>query len=87
MLILLAGFFITSVIRIFTQGIQKGMTGDNAQKPGGAKAPDVSAGGELKKCEACGVYNAAGNSVTKVRDGVTLYYCTRECRGKAASAA
>jgi hypothetical protein len=93
MMILLGSFFVMAVLRTIMQAIQKGMAdalgGDQKQPAakGAAASPGVTPGGELKKCAACGVYNAASNSVTKVRDGVTVYYCSSECRGKAAASA
>jgi len=89
MMIALFGFFVMSVLRTITAEIQKGMKQGlgEEKKSAGAKASEVSPGGELKKCAACGVYNAASNSVTKVREGETVYYCSTQCRSKAASAA
>ena len=83
-----------AVMRTIMQAIQKGVTeatgGGEAQKQpaqrDSAAAPEVSPGGELKKCAACGVYNAAANSVTKARGGATVYYCSTECRAKSAAA-
>jgi hypothetical protein len=86
MLMLVAGFFVVSVVRMVMDGFKKGLTSD-ARVPTSREAstPDVTPGADLKKCAACGVYNAAANSVTKVRGGVTVYYCSAECRAKAAA--
>ena len=87
---LVAGFFVMSVLRLIMDAFKKSMRGDssgNVPVPReAATAPEVTPGGELKKCEACGVYNAAANSVTKVRGGATVYYCSSECRAKSAAA-
>lgn len=89
---LVAGFFVMSVMRLIMDAFKKGMT--EAAKPGApvqrgtsASTEAVTPGGELKKCEACGVYNAAANSVTTERGGATVYYCSAACRAKASAAA
>ena len=87
MMILLGSLFVMAVFRTITQAIQKGFSGSTS---GGGTAvahppPEVSTGGELKKCAACGVYNAAANSLTRVRGGATTYYCSTECRSKSAA--
>ncbi len=89
-MMLLGSYFVMMVVRTimreFQKGVSEGLKG-TPSKPAAAAGPEVSPGGELKKCAACGDYNAASNSVTKVRDGVTVYYCSSACRSKAASAA
>jgi hypothetical protein len=84
MMILLGGLFLMGALRIIMQGFRQGVGGKAARQsvPGRGDGPEVTLGGELKKCVACGVYNSAGNSVTKVRGGVTEYYCSVECRAK-----
>ena len=91
LLILLGSFFVMAVFRTIMQAIQKGvadMSGETAKQPAPRDAgslPGVTPGGDLKKCAACGVYNAAANSVTRVRGSDTLYYCSTECRAKSAA--
>lgn len=91
MMILLGSFFMMAVLRTIMQAIQKGVTDATsdtatAKSPApSAASPEISPGGELKKCAACGVYNAAANSVTKLRGSVTTYYCSTECRAKSAA--
>ena len=91
MMILLGSFFMMAVLRTIMQAIQKGVTDATrdtaaAKSPApSASSPEISPGGELKKCAACGVYNAAANSVTKLRGSVTTYYCSTECRAKSAA--
>ena len=91
MMMLVAGFFVMSVMRLIMDAFKKSMresvSSDVPAPRDAAPVPAaVTPGGELKKCEACGVYNAAANSVTKVRAGATVYYCSSECRAKAAAA-
>jgi hypothetical protein len=86
-MILLAGVFVMGALKIVMQGFRQGL-GGQARPPvprNGQQPPEVTLGGELKKCAACGVYNSAGNSVTRVRGGVTEYYCSSECRAKHAA--
>ena len=86
MMMLLGGLFVMAVLRTIMSAVQKGV-GDMNKPPAPVdKQPQFTPGGELKKCAACGVYNAASNSVTKVRGGETLYYCSSECRAKSAAA-
>ena len=90
MMLLVAGFFVMSVLRMVIGAFRVGTT-TNARVPvrrGDHVAPDVNVtpGGELKKCSACGVYNVAANSATIVRDGETVYYCSTACRAKSAAA-
>lgn len=88
MMILLGGLFVMSALRIILQGFRQGLDGQRRAgqpMPRTDPRPEVTLGGELKKCAACGVYNSAGNSVTKVRGGVTEYYCSMECRAKHAA--
>jgi hypothetical protein len=86
LMMLVGGLFVMAVLRTIMGGIQKGM-GDMGRQPAPvSKTPEFTPGGELKKCAACGVYNTASNSVTKVRGGETVYYCSSECRAKAAAA-
>jgi len=42
----------------------------------------VPVGGELKRDPVCGTYIANSNSVRKVVNGETLYFCSPECRDK-----
>ena len=86
-MILLGGLFVMGALRIIMQGFLKGLGGQQPARAtkGAAAQPEVTPGGELKKCAACGVYNAAANSVTKVRNGSTTYYCSTECRAKHAA--
>ncbi len=85
-----AGFFMMAVLRAIMGVIQKGVneatgTGGGKQPTPKQGSPEVTVGGELKKCAACGVYNAASNSVTRVQSGATVYYCSTACRAKAAA--
>ena len=82
MMILPGGLFVMGALKIIMQGFRNGMTGQPTRQPVPASAPEVTLGGDLKKCVACGVYNTVSNSVTRVRAGVTEYYCSSECRGK-----
>ena len=85
MFLLAAGFFVMAVVRMVMNAFRAGLATETvAKRP--APAVEVTPGGELKKCEACGVYNAAANSVTKVRGGETVYYCSTACRAKSAAA-
>ena len=94
-MIAVAGFFMMAVLRAIMGVIQKGVneaTGTSTASGSGKKQPaardataQVSPGGELKKCAACGVYNAAANSVTRAEGGATVYYCSTTCRAKAAA--
>jgi hypothetical protein len=88
MMILLGGLFVMGALKIVMQGFRQGLGGQARQpmpRNGAQQPPEVTLGGELKKCAACGVYNSAGNSVTTVRSGVTEYYCSTECRAKHAA--
>jgi hypothetical protein len=87
MMILLGGLFVMGALKIIMQGFRQGLGGQPARQAarGAAPQPEVTPGGELKKCAACGVYNAAANSVTKVHGGVTTYFCSTECRAKHAA--
>jgi hypothetical protein len=87
MMILLGGLFVMGALKIIMQGFRQGLGGQQARQAARAAPPqpEVTPGGELKKCAACGVYNAAANSVTKVQGGVTTYYCSTECRAKSAA--
>ena len=93
MMILLGSFFMMAVMRTIMQAIQKGVTDATSDTPTTAAksptpraaSPEITPGGELKKCAACGVYNAAANSVTKLRGTVTTFYCSTECRAKSAA--
>jgi YHS domain-containing protein len=46
------------------------------------ESPDKPTGGELKRDPVCGTYIADSNSVRKVVNGETLYFCSPECRDK-----
>ena len=94
-MIAVAGFFMMAVLRAIMGVIQKGVneatgtstaSGSGKKQPAAREAAEVSPGGELKKCAACGVYNAAANSVTRAQGGATVYYCSSDCKNKAAAA-
>ena len=89
MMILAGSVFVMAVFRILMNAIQKGvadMAGGSKVPAPVEKQPEMAPGGELKKCAACGVYNAVSNSVTKVRGGETYYYCSTACRTQHAAA-
>ena len=91
MMMLVAGFFVMSVVRLIMEAFKKGLrdavsTPTSPAQRNNSAGAEVTPGGELKKCGACGVYNAAANSVTKLQAGVTVYYCSATCRSKSAAA-
>jgi YHS domain-containing protein len=45
-------------------------------------APNVPAGGELKKDPVCGTYVSVNASITKRVNGETLHFCSADCRDK-----
>jgi len=51
-------------------------------KTAGQQTPTVAAGGELKKDPVCGTYVSTAQSLTRVVDGNTLYFCSSECRDR-----
>lgn len=87
LLMLVAGAFIMGAIRVFFGAMKKGMSGasGSGEVANGTAREPFSAGGELKKCAACGTYNAAANSVIRQRGGETYYYCSTECRARHAA--
>ena len=89
MLLLATGFFVFSVFRMIVNAFKTGLKMGFAVPVRGAagEAAKVAPAGELKKCAACGVYNSATNSITHVRGGATVYYCSSKCQSKAATAA
>ena len=88
-LMLLAGsLFLMAVFRTIMGAFKAGFaTSPGAANASGAKtgSPEVTTGGELKKCAACGTYNAVQNSLTKARGTETVYYCSSDCRAKHAA--
>jgi YHS domain-containing protein len=50
--------------------------------PVAGRAPDVPAGGELKKDPVCGTYVSQGAAVTKKFGGQVVHFCSTECRDK-----
>ena len=52
------------------------------QSSGNNQSSSVATGGELKRDPVCGTYIASSNSVRKIVNGETLYFCSPECRDK-----
>jgi len=75
----LAITFLRSVMNLIARGFSD-LT--KPQSPGPNSAPSAPAGGELKRDPVCGTYIASSNSVRKIVNGETLYFCSPECRDK-----
>jgi uncharacterized protein len=76
------GIIVLTAIRMFTGIVSKGV-GDmfeSSSRPEGK--PDLPKGGPLKRDPVCGTYIPADNSVRKVVNGETLYFCSPACRDK-----
>ncbi len=71
---------IRSVIGILGKAIG-GFVGGSGSA-GGASPAEPRKAGELKRDPVCGTYIASSNSVRKVINGETLYFCSPECRDK-----
>jgi len=46
------------------------------------QSPPVQAGGELKRDPVCGTYVSTDASVTRMVNGETVHFCSKECREK-----
>jgi YHS domain-containing protein len=75
----LAITLLRSVMNLIARGFSDLM---KPQSPGNSPESSVPMGGELKRDPVCGTYIANSNSVRKVVNGETLYFCSPECRDK-----
>ena len=71
--------FLSGVLKMIARGFSDLM---KPQSPGNNPGTSVPMGGELKRDPVCGTYIANSNSVRKVVNGETLYFCSPECRDK-----
>jgi hypothetical protein len=80
----LLAIIVLTAIRMFASVLTKGV-GELFQattRSPGKPQPQTPAGGPLKRDPVCGTYIPADNSVRKVVDGETVYFCSPECRAK-----
>ena len=93
MMLLAGSLFLLAVFRAimgaFKAGLaESGITGGGGAAPGTSpkQGPQPArAGGELKKCAACGTYNTIQNCVTKFHGVETTYFCSNECKARHAA--
>ncbi len=71
-----------TVLRSVINLIARGFSDLTRSQPGPNSASSAPSGGELKRDPVCGTYIASSNSVRKVINGETLYFCSPECRDK-----
>lgn len=78
----LLGILVLTAIRMFTGIVTKGVGEmfESSNRPAGT--PQQPTGGPLKRDPVCGTYVPADNSVRKIVNGETLYFCSPECRNK-----
>lgn len=87
---LIASLFLFSVVRTIIGAMKKEFQEQNGGSAATGRpanpAPPKSVGGELKKCPSCGTYHAVGNIAGKTKTGDLVYFCSSDCRTKAAAA-
>jgi YHS domain-containing protein len=77
---LLLLFLVRAIIRSLFQGFHATM--QQPPQTTERQAPNVPAGGELKKDPVCGTYVSAASSVTRTVNGGVVYFCSKECRDR-----
>jgi hypothetical protein len=84
---LIASLFLFSIVRTIMGALKKEFQEQNGSGGGrpASPAPPKSVGGELKKCPSCGTYHAVGNIAGKTKAGELVYFCSSDCRTKAAA--
>jgi hypothetical protein len=78
----LLAILVLTAIRMFARVLTKGVGELFQATAGPPEKPQPPAGGPLKRDPVCGTYVPADNSVRKVVDGETVYFCSPECRAK-----
>jgi hypothetical protein len=80
LLLFLMLLFLARAVWRLLEGVVRGATelGDTP-RPKQTSPPGV----KMAQCPACGTYVVPGKSISGVRGGQTVYYCSERCRGAA----
>jgi YHS domain-containing protein len=75
---LLFFLFLRSILRSFFAGFRRSAPPARSSPP----PPAVRAGGTLHKDPVCGTYVSSDSAIAQNEAGVTVYFCSPECRDK-----
>jgi YHS domain-containing protein len=74
--------FLFLLVRSLFRSVLAGFRSVANPHPPSRRPPPVEAAGELKKDPVCGTYVSAAASITRRVNGVTMYFCSPECRDR-----
>ena len=78
LLMFLLFVFLARAVGRLLGGVVRGASGSDA----GGRSSEPR-GVKMAKCPTCGTYVVPGRSVSAVRGGRTVYYCSEQCRDAA----
>lgn len=87
---IIVSLFMISLLRMIMGAISREVGGGGSKTAGagatGRRAnpapPPGPAGGELRKCPACGAYHTLTDVAAKNSSGAVLHFCSQACREK-----
>ena len=79
LLFLMLVFLARAVWRLL-EGVARGAMGPGPQA---GPRPSVTPGVKMAQCPVCGTYVVPGKSISGVRGGQTVYFCSEQCRDAA----
>lgn len=78
-------FLLPLLIFLMARTFLRGLFSSPRERSGSGPAPvapQVQAGGELKRDPVCGTYVSTAVSLSKTVKGQVVYFCSTECRDK-----